>query len=120
MAHLNPTQSLTLATSLGELFLSKHAVDQFAMRSEAGLGGLPKNPRAALLRLMASGNNRFVRVELPAMVAVHKSLKYGSECISEYWLDQHSGLHLTIAKPVTGGPGTVVTVFFRTAQQRVA
>lgn len=110
-AYKNPNE--VWHTAFGDLFLTKHAVEQFFTRSEAGLGGSPKNPRAALLRLLGPKSSRFVRVELPVMVEVHKSIKYGTSYISEFWADPDTGMHLTIVKPVSGGPSTLVTVFFR-------
>lgn len=103
-------------TSIGQLYISKHAVQQYEIRLNEQNKDPVSNPMNSLLRALNQGP--FIPVELAEDVANRKKKKYGDNHDVETWKNPYTGLNLTVSKNTPDGTGLLLTCFYRTSSFR--
>jgi len=95
-------------SAIGEVRLTKHAVDQYRERLHSGD---PVNPLVSLVaRLM---HPDLKKQPIPDRVVDHKFRKYGSVEQTEVWGHENSQMHYVVVRDPSTRIGTVVTVYRR-------
>lgn len=100
-------------TSLGELYITRHAVEQFANRLGSQNDAELSQPMNSLLKALNPTTCEFYRVELAETVSDRKNRKYGPGETAEHWRNPESGLTVTILRDAGRDAGTLVTCFYR-------
>lgn len=101
-------------TAIGELYITKHAVEQFAKRLNATNDAEMTNPMSSLLRALNPTKGSLERVLLNEDVMERKDRKYGPHDDATHWRNTESGFVFTVLNSDGDRPGTLVTCFYRT------
>jgi hypothetical protein len=103
-----PQYDVVKTLALGDLRLTKHAIDKYAERNHSGAA---KNPLISLVGRLKHPDLK--RQPLPDKAARHKLRKYGSIDNLEIWGHDTSQMHYIVVRDPNSRIGTLVTVYKR-------
>lgn len=99
-------------TALGELYITRHAIEQYETRLNERNRDPVANAELSFHRAISPDKAySFRKVELPVSVKKHKQSKYGDD-ESEIWCCLKTSLHITVLRK-DNAPGLLVTCFYR-------
>ncbi|MCG7952654.1 MAG: hypothetical protein N0E56_15760 [Candidatus Thiodiazotropha endolucinida] len=103
-----PQYDVVKTQALGDLRLTKHAIEQYEERHHSGEA---KNPLISLVGRLKHPDLK--RQSLPDKAARHKLRKYGTIENLEIWGHDTSQMHYVVVRDPNSGIGTLVTIFKR-------
>jgi len=93
--------------AIGQIQITKHAVDQYAKRTEAG-PNMKNELKSLIIRLK---NPDLIEIDVGKAVHLRKNIKYGNHVKTSFWGHEHSLIGFTIIEKL--GIKTLVTVYRR-------
>src|SRR5699024_5466438 len=99
-------------TALGELYITRHAIEQYEARTNERNRDSITNPERSFFRVICPKRvNNFHKTHLPEAILKHKLTRYGNNNV-EVWRNPTTSLHLTVIRK-KDSPGVLVTSFYR-------
>ena len=100
------THDLVKTPAIGDIFVTKHAIDRFLERT---MHGKPKSPWNSVVKTVT--NPDLVKIDLPRKVVAHKLKKYGPGVEFEIWKHPDNTTELLIIEEE--GKKVLVSVYDR-------